>query len=76
MRQRPFEKLTDIKPGVFYFFALEKEGVILGVNYERLNVMKFNTFLALDMLKGKQIEMAASLKQHSEKYNSKHEMEE
>ncbi len=74
--EAPYEKLQDIKPGVFSFFALDKMGVVLGTHYEDLRVVKFNTFLTMDMLKGKQKEMAESLKEHSVKYNNKHETEE
>jgi hypothetical protein len=66
----PYEKLFDIGPDKFSFFAVNNVGVMLGVHYKNENIAKFNTFITHDMLRGTQVERYDKLKQLADKYTA------
>lgn len=67
--EAPYEKMEDIKPGMFSVFARIRQGVMLGVKYSDLKFVKFNTFLSEKDLKGDQIQLAQNLKKQIQKYH-------
>ena len=67
--EAPYEKLFDVNPNKFSFFAVTPYGVMLGMHYVKENIAKFNTFVSHDMLKGDQVEKFENLKKLITKYS-------
>ena len=61
--------LGEVKPGLSKIFGVSQEGIVLGYHHHALKMLRFNTFVTHDMLKGQQLGQEEYLKQILIKHN-------
>lgn len=61
-RQISYQRLEEIAPGVHRIFGVIQTGIVLGYSNSNLNMIKLNTYITHEMLKGQQLKLEDYLK--------------